>query len=468
MKRVVIVGGGITGLAAAHALEHSGLDCDIRLIESESRLGGNIRTVNHNGFTIDAGPDSWVAAKPHATRLAREVGLGDELIGTRPDTRKVYIVWKKQLHPMPEGLILGIPTEVRPFVATDLLSLDAKLRAGLEPFVPKRDWSGGADESIASFIGRRLGPEICERIAGPLLGGIFAGDPEALSVRACVPQLVEAEAKHGSLIMAMRELRAKRRKAAGAGEGEASAFLSLTRGMGDLVLNLAYKLRRTDVTKSTSVRRVARLEPNDARGRWAVEIQGETIFADDVVLTVPAHAASRMLEEVDASLSALLGTVEYVSTATVFLAYKRYDVRHPLDSVGFLIPRAEGRPILAGTFVSSKWEHRAPAGHVLIRVFIGGAGGERFLEGDDDHLVRVAREQLLDLIGIEAPPVFTKTFRFRKASPQPHVGHLVKMDRIFAKVRGLPGLHVGGNGYIGSGIPDAIRQGEEIATRIVR
>jgi oxygen-dependent protoporphyrinogen oxidase len=468
MKRVVIVGGGITGLALAHALEKSAEPCEVKLIEAGDHLGGNLRTVNHAAFTIDAGPDSWVATKPHATRLAKEVGLGDELIGTKPDTRKVYIVWKKQLHPMPEGLVLGIPTEMKPFLETELLGFDAKLRAGLDLVVPARKWSADEadDESIGAFVARRLGTEVAERIAGPLLGGIHAGDADSISVRAAVPQLVQAEIEHGSLIRAMRALKEKRREATAAGEGESSTFVSLKRGVGDLVLNVAHKLRDAEVTTSCPARRIERLPEGDPRGRWLVEVKGGTLYADDVALTVPAWAAASLVDDLDDELASMLRQVSYVSTATVFLAYKKYDVRHPLDAYGFLVPRAENRPILAGTFVSSKWDHRAPTGQVLLRIFFGGAGNEHVLEHDDDALVRIAREQVKDLLDIQRAPGFAKVFRFDSASPQPNVGHLARMKRILARVADHPGLHAGGNGYLGTGIPDAIKQGEEIAARI--
>lgn len=467
MKRVVIVGGGITGLALAHALEKAEESCPVVLLEGGTHLGGNIQTVRHNGFVIDTGPDSWVATKPHATRLAREVGLGDELIGTRADTRKVYIVWKRELHPMPEGLVLGVPTEWKPMVDSSLLDVDSKLRALLDLVVPKKDLTGDHDESIGSFVSRRLGSDITERIAGPLLGGIFAGDPESLSIKACVPQFVEAEQKYGSLVMAMRALREQRKQQAAEGEREASAFLSLKRGLGDLVVNVAHKLRDAEVRTGEAAVGLGRLEPGDPRGLWAVTTsKGETLHADDVALTVPAHVASRLVADVEPSLASELGEVGYVSTATIFLAFRKYDVRHPLDAVGFLVPKAEGRPILACTFVSSKWDHRAPSGQVLLRVFVGGAGQEHILDRSDDELVQIAREQLQDLLGIDRPPVFSKVFRYEKASPQPTVGHLVRMRNILEHVASLPGLHVGGNGYVGTGIPDAVRQGEEIAGRI--
>lgn len=466
MKRVVVVGGGITGLALAHALEKAAEPCDVKLVEATNHLGGNIVTLHHAAFTIDGGPDSWVATKPHATRLAREVGLGDELIGTKPDTRKVYIVWNKQLHAMPEGLVLGVPTEMKPFVETEILGLDAKLRAALDLVVPAKRWTDDDDESISAFVSRRLGPEVAERIVAPLLGGIFAGDADSLSVRAAVPQLVEAEIQHGSLIRAMRALKEKRRAETAAGDVAPTTFVSLKRGVGDLVLNVAHKLRDAEVTTSCPARRIERLAEGDPRGRWAVELHDRTLYADDVALTVPTHAAAPLVRDVDPVLASMLEEVTYVSTATVFLAYKKYDVRHPLDAFGFLVPRAENRPILAATFVSSKWDHRAPTGQILIRVFIGGAGNEHLVDRDDQALTSIAREQLLDLLGIDRPPAFVKIFRFRGASPQPNVGHLSRMQRILARVAEHPGLHAGGNGYVGTGIPDAIKQGEEIAARI--
>jgi oxygen-dependent protoporphyrinogen oxidase len=472
MKRVVIVGGGVTGLAAAHALEKANERCEVRLLEASSQLGGNLNTIRHNGFIIDTGPDSWIAAKPHATKLAREVGLGDELIGTRPDTRRVYIVWQRKLHPMPEGLILGVPTEVKPLIDSDLLGWDAKLRAGLDLVVPARRWKDDDDESIGAFVERRLGSEVAERIAGPLLGGIFAGDPNALSVRACVPQLVDAEREYGSLVRAMRALREKRRAeatakdAAGGGTAESSAFVSLKRGVGDLVLNVAHKLRDAEVFTRRPARAIAELAPGDARGRWVVETDDGPLHADEVVLAVPANVAAPLVSEVDDELSSMCGAMQYSSAATIFLAYRKFDVRHPLDAVGFLVPHAENRPILACTFVSSKWDHRAPAGQILLRVFVGGARNEGMLDKDDDELVRIARSQMLDLLGIDRSPLFAKVFRFRHTSPQPHVGHIGRVKRLLSQAASHPGLHLGGNGYLGNGIPDAIRQGEEIAARI--
>jgi protoporphyrinogen/coproporphyrinogen III oxidase len=466
MKRVVIVGGGITGLSTAHALEKASEPYDVKIVEAAPRLGGIITTFSYSGFTIDGGPDSWPADKPQATRLAKEVGLGDELIGTRPDTRKVYVVRDKSLHPIPEGLELGVPSSLRPFADTALFGLDTKLRALLEPLVPKKVFAGDEDESIAAFVARRLGSEFYELVAAPLFRAMFAGDPASLSARACVPQLVEAEARSGSLLRAIRALGAAQRERRGPGSSEASAQLSLTRGVGDLVTYVAHRLRDAEISTSRAAKALSLLPPGDRRGTWAIETTTGPLFADHVALTVPANVASRLLGDLDPALSTMLGAVGYTSTASVFLAYRSYDVRHPLDAVGFVVPSGEGRPVLGCTFVSSKWDNRAPSGQALMRVLLGGAGAEHYLTRDDEGLARLARAQLRDVIGIERAPVLTKVFRFDRACPQPAVGHLGRTRRIMERVATWPGLYVGGNGFIGTDIPDSIKQGEEIAARI--
>ncbi len=481
MRRVVVVGGGIAGLAVAHALGRStaraaashGSDgndrsaesaCEVRLLEASDRLGGNIWTTHVDGFVIDAGPDSWLAAKGAAADLTREVGLEGDLIGTRPETRSVHIVWRGRLHAMPEGLVMGIPTRWRPFLDTNLLSLDGKLRAGLDWLIPKKVYAADEDESVAAMVTRRLGPEISERIVSPLLGGIFAGDANALSARVCIPQLVEAEQKYGSLLVAMREVGRQRRAQPGGG----STFLSLREGLGQLVDRLAENLYGARVTFGARVRGLAMLGAGDVRGRWTVPMsEGEILFADDVVLAAPAFASANIVRSVDADVAGALDRLPFTSTATVFLAYREDDVPHALNSVGFLVPRAEGRPILACTFVSSKWEGRAPKGYALWRVFVGGAGNESRLGCDDSVLERLAREQLAQLMGVTQPPCFAKVFRFMNASPQPPPGHAANMDRMFRRLDRYPGLYIAGNGLSGTGIPVAIAQGQAIAERIL-
>jgi oxygen-dependent protoporphyrinogen oxidase len=458
-RHVVIVGGGITGLAAARALEQQVKGpLRVTLLEAADRLGGNISTVRHNGFTVDAGPDSWVSTKPEASKLAEDVGLAKDIISTQESSRKVYILNGGKLAPLPEGFVLGIPTEMTPVLRSGLFTWDEIARMGLDYFVPRRTTT--EDESVADFLARRLGDPIVDKIAGPLLGGIFAGDARTISVRAAFPQFVAAEAKHGSLIRAMQAAKKERKKKDG------SAFLSLKGGMSDLVTATAHLLKVADVRKNERVLHLSRTDAGDARGRFAVETSKEVLFADDVVLAIPPVVARKLLTELSPSFDALYAGLRANSTATVFLGYRSRSVSHPLDATGFIVPATERRPILASTWVTSKWEHRAPAGHVMLRLFFGGASGEEVLESDDYGLVAIARRQLAEIMDITALPVFSRVFRFDKASPQMNVGHLERLKAIQGKLAELPGLYVAANGYQGTGIPDCIKQGIEVAARI--
>ncbi len=462
IPKIVILGGGVTGLAVAHALLRPAGAFDLTLLEREPHLGGNVRTVRREGFVLDGGPDSWVASKPHATALAKSLGLEPRFIPTKPENRHVYIAWGGMLHPLPEGMVLGIPTEILPIVKTPLFSWDAKLRMGLEPLIPPRAWRDDEDESIGDFVARRLGDEVAQRLAGPLLGGIFAGDASELSVRAAFPQFVEAEMRHGSLVRAMRALRAARQSSAG---GEGSAFLSLEGGLGELIDALAARIApQVSLRTGTAARRVTAREG----GGFHVELtNGETIDADDLVLASPLPVTATLARDVDPALADALAAFDAASTATVFLAYPESAVTRKLDATGFLVPREMRRPILASTWVSSKWEHRAPEGTVLLRVFFGGSTGEAILENGDGELVSLAREELSTLMGIEATPLFTHVFRFTRASPQPRVGHLGRVRAVKEHLRRWPGLHIAGNGFEGTGIPDCIRFAEGVAEAIL-
>jgi protoporphyrinogen/coproporphyrinogen III oxidase len=461
-RRVIVVGGGVTGLSTAYRLGREG-GVAVTLLESAPRLGGNIVTERRDGFTLDGGPDSWVATKPHATALARELGLDGELVPTVEATRRVYVAWRGTLHAVPEGLILAVPTRITPVLESRLFSWGAKVRMGMEVFVP-RSKAGDEDESIGDFVRRRLGREVTERLAAPLLGGIFAGDAASLSMRATFPQLVDMEQKHGSLIRAMRAAR----KAQPPGKKPPSAFLSLRGGMEGLVRALGANLAGVQIETGAQVRAVARLPDGDSRGRYELSVAGRpSRFADDVVLAVPAWSAADALRPLDAPTADLLAGIPYLSTATVFLAFRRADVDHPLDAVGFIVPREQGRPMLAATWVSSKWDHRAPEGSVLMRAFFGGAWGEGDLARDDVGLAALALEEMRRWMHLKGDPIFTRVFRFTRASAQPLVGHLTRMKGVRERLARWPGLYVGGNGYDGIGIPDCVKQGEEIARSIL-
>jgi oxygen-dependent protoporphyrinogen oxidase len=485
-KHIVVLGGGITGLSAAHALASraraSGRAVRVTVLEGSGRLGGNLVTMREGGFVLDGGPDSWVSSKPQATALAKELGLEGALVGTNPHNRRYFVAWGEELHPVPEGLVLGVPTRLMPLAASRLFTWRGKARMAMEPFVPARRGGPEDDESIASFAARRLGKEAADRLVAPLLGGISAGDANDISLRAAFPQLAAMEAKHGSLVRGM--IAAKRARPEGgkpngdgaspapAGAGSkpgapSSAFVSLRGGVGDLVVALARRLEEEGVTVRTNARAAALAR--DERGGWTVRTaDGETLHADAVLVAVPAHVASGLLRPIDPSVADRLADIRFGSTATVFLGYRRGEVKHPLDGVGFVVPRSQGRPILAGTWVSSKWDDRAPQGHVLVRAFFGGAWGEGVLDRDDAGLVELARDELSGLMGLHAEPVLARVFRFHRATAQMRVGHLSSMASTKARLAEVaPGLLLAGGGYDGVGIPDCVRQAQQAAGELL-
>jgi oxygen-dependent protoporphyrinogen oxidase len=451
-KRVVIVGAGMTGLACAWALREK---CEVVVVEASDRVGGNVRTIREDGFVMDAGPDAWLASKPEASALAREVGLSGEAMGTRPENRRVYVAWGGKLHAMPEGVVLGVPTRIAPMLTTRLFSLPGKLRMGLEPLVPRR--RGQGEETVAGFIGRRLGREAVTRLARPLLGGIFAGDVDRISVDAAFPQLVEHEAKYGSLIVAMRSMR-KRNSAAGA-----SAFLSLRSGMSTFPETLARKLG--NVRLGARVEKITRA----ARGFEVVVSERDVTPCDAVVLTVPPHVCAALASGLDGEASEIVSTIRCGSSAAVFLAYRQKDVAHPLDASGFVVARPPDskESLAAATFVTSKWEDRAPEGYVLLRAFLGGAGREAVLARDDAELALLARTELARFIGRLGEPVLARVFRHDRASPQPDLGHLERMRALGERLARVPGMYVIGNGYGGTGIPDCIKQANAVAKALL-
>jgi len=475
-RRVVIVGGGITGLSAAHRLLQKGADAagaplSVTLLEARPRLGGNIQTERRDGFVIDGGPDAFVAARPHATALCKELGLAERLIPTSEKSRKVYIRQGGVEHLLPEGVVLGIPTRLWPLVRTRLFSWPGKLRMGLDLVLPRR--RGGPDESVGSFMRRRLGREAVERLAEPLLGGIYAGNVDALSLRQAFPQLLELEEKYGSLIRGTLAQKAKR--PAPRGGKPPSVFYSLLGGMGELVETLARSVDKLGgvIRVGAEVEAVAEGdaghdgEPSGARLRVVVRGDAEAIAADDVILCAPAFASADALDGLDRELSRLLRQIPYVSTATVSLAFPRADVPHALDASGLILPKGEKRDVLATTFVSSKWVGRAPADVALLRVFVGGYRDPGALGQSDDDLVAMSRRELGALVGVRARPILARVFRYERGNAQPSIGHPERLARMRSLARQHPGLHLAGAAFDGVGIPDCIRQAEEVVARIV-
>lgn len=463
-KKVVIIGGGITGLSTAYFLQEkikeAGLPIDCTLVEAESRFGGKVVTDRVDGFVIEGGPDSFITQKPGALALCKKLGLTDRLIQTNPVEKAIFILSDGKLRRMPEGFNLMVPGRVMPFLWSPLVSPFGKARMGLDLMIPRR--AGAGDESIASFVRRRLGQEAVEQFAEPILAGIYAGDVEKLSMLATFPQFAQMEREHGSLVWAMwmRRWDAARQPPR---KSEWSLFVSLRDGLAGLVEAVRAKLDRTTLLSGRKV-----IGVGSHGGRFEVSLDGERLSADAVVITTKTHTAADWIEGWDATLAKLLRENDYVSTATVSLGFRKADVPHPLNGFGFVIPRREKRKIMAATWTSTKFPGRAPEGHVLIRSFLGGAHREEVVGLDDDALISMVREELRSILKIEAAPVVSRLFRWIKANPQYNVGHLDWADAVEIETAKHPGLFLAGAAYRGVGLPDCIHQGKETAEKISR
>ena len=457
--RLVVVGGGIAGLTAAHrAVEISRereTALELTVLEARDRLGGTIETEHAGGFLVETGPDSFLSEKPWALALCRRIGLESRLVGTDDRFRRVFVWFGKRLHPVPDGFQLLAPTRLTPFITSSLFSWPGKLRMALDVILPR---GGGGDESLGAFVRRRLGREALERIAQPLVAGIYTADPDELSLLATMPRFVELERRERSLIVGLWKA-SRKAPAASTSGARWSLFVSLAGGMGELIAALASRL------PSDAVRLKHRVGGTERRGvQWRVTTEeAGAIDADAVIVATETHAASRLLRYVDPPLATMLETIPYASSATVSLGYRRADVAHPLDGFGFVVPRAEHRDLLACTFSSVKYPGRAPERHVLIRCFVGGALNAAALERSDDEIVERVRRELGEALGITAAPMLTRVARHPASMPQYAVGHLTTVETIERRLAAIPGLLLAGGGYRGVGIADCVRSGEAAA-----
>jgi oxygen-dependent protoporphyrinogen oxidase len=458
MKRIAIIGGGISGLSAAFALEkhrRAGAALEYVVYESTSRLGGVLVTERVDGCLVEAGPDSFLTEKPWASDLCREVGLGDQLIGSNDADRKTYILVKGRLALIPDGLMFMVPTKIMPTVLSPLFSLRTKLRMAGEWFHPPR--KADADETVAAFVERHYGPEMVDRLADPLLSGVYGGEASQLSVRAVLPRFTEMEASHGSLGRAM--LAARKRMAQASKAPARPLFTSLKDGMQQLVDAVVSRLPASALRTNTSVRAV---QPN--REGWSLSADNSNNF-DAIIFATPARTAAELLRSASTELASELAAIQYTSSVTVNLGYDR-SVRAALPpGFGFLVPRSEGKRMLAATFVHNKFPHRAPDDRALLRCFVGGARSEQILQTPDEELIRIIREELNQIIGVKANPLFTRVYRWKGAMAQYGVGHLERLQRIETLLQQLPGLTLAGNGYRGIGVPDCVRSGSDAANK---
>jgi len=442
---VAVIGGGIAGLAAAYELQLRGLN--VRLLEASSRLGGVIRTECVDGWVIAGGPDALLVQKPAAVKLCRELRLGDRLVSTRIP-RTAYVLRDGRLRPLAEGSFLGFPVGAGALVRSSLFSWPGKLRMACEVVVP---CAQGGDESIASFIRRRFGKEALDYLAEPLLAGIHAGDAERLSIHALFPRFADAERRTGSVLRSLRALHVR--------PSQQGAFLSLPGGLGELVDTLSLALRPDTVRLATAVTHLHRAEV------FRVQSRDAALQARAVILSVPAYVAAGLLRGIDATLAGFCDAVPYASTATVAVGYRRDQVRHPLAGTGFVVPRVERNPLLAATWVSSKWPGRAPDGHVLLRGYLGGGRDPHRLDQTDADLIRAATDALTDALGIRGDPAVTRLARFSRQSPQYEVGHLQRVASIEERLASMPGLFLAGSGFRAIGIPDCVADARDTAVR---
>jgi protoporphyrinogen/coproporphyrinogen III oxidase len=473
MNRIVVVGGGIAGLSAAYYAQKNIPDAHVTLIESASQWGGKITTdrvaFDDGQFIIEGGPDTFLASKPWGVALCKELGLGERLHGTNQNKKNTYVLNKGRLLPLPEGLAMMIPSDVPSILRSRLISWFGKTRMGLDFLLPAKnvnpDKTGASgDESLGSFVSRRLGREAYENLIEPLMSGIYAGDGDQLSLASTFPYLRDLEIKHGSLARGAIEMRKKMNANGQKIQGSRSAFLTPTTGLAEIVEALVERLKsKVDLRLNTRVTSITR---NLERGTWSVILDAETLDADGVILATPAYVSGRLLASFDPELGSTLQSIPYASTATVSLAYRLSNVPRELDGYGYVIPRREGRKALACTWTSTKFPHRAPEGYALIRVFVGRAGQD--IPWDEGELLDVAKEESKLTLGITAEPLISRVFLWDKAMPQYNLGHPEILKRIDIALEKHPGLALAGNGYRGIGIPDCIHSGELAVERVLK
>ena len=473
MRRAIIIGGGLSGLSTAYYLQQevarSRLDIETILIEKENRFGGCIVTDEVEDFIIEGGPDCFLAEKPWAIQLCEELGLGDRLLCTNEENRRVFILSSGKLHQLPEGFMLMVPTSITPFLKSSLISLPGKVRMAMDLFLPRKRTD--EEENLAQFVQRRLGNEALEKIAEPLVAGIHAGTPETMSLSSTFPRFIQLEEEYRSLILGML---ARRRKASEFTKKRSgpkrTMFMSLVAGMMELTDAIQGRLDEGSLLPDKKVVRINHIGKATTRDHSPYEVHledGEILEADSVVLATPTYITAELLQEMAGTQAEVLLSIPYVSTATISLVYRASEIHHPLDGFGFVIPRAERRKIMASTWTSVKFPHRSRPDSVLLRAFVGGAHNEDLVGLDDEEMLKVVRGELMDIMGITAQPIITRIYRWDKSMPQYMLGHAERLSHLEEELLHYPGLYLTGCAYRGIGISDCIHDGKLTAKRIL-
>ncbi len=470
-RTVVIVGGGISGLATAFALQEqaaqAGLPLRCTILESDPSWGGKIVTHRIGDIVTEAGPDSFLSQKQAGLDLCTKLGLADQLINTNETGKKACVLHRGRLHDLPEGLLSFVPKQLGPFLQSGLLSWVGLVRMGLEFAVPPG--SPRDDESLAEFLRRRFGVQAYERLLEPLMAGIYAGDAEQMSLRATFPRFFELEQQHGSIMRGMMAAK-KSASSSASSQPRRTMFVSLKNGLSELVSALTTRLMQQGVELRAGVQVDALRVRSHELGRWMYDLilqDGSALSAESVVLATPAYVSADLLRPLTPIAGGLLDLIPYASTATIAMAFPR-SLTSAIDGFGFIIPRQEQRHLIAATWTSLKWPHRAPSDQLLVRCYVGGVGREDILQREDQALVATVREELASICGIKVDPIYTEVNRWWKAMPQYTIGHLDRLVQLDAALSRYPGLVLTGAAYRGVGIPDCIRDGAVAAGQVVR
>ncbi len=485
LKRVIIIGGGVTGLGAAYKIRRAadaGHDVEFVLVEKDSRLGGKLATdiiidpETGSRFVVDGGSDAFITEKPGVHRVAKMLGIFDDETPTCDENKKTLIVKNNRLVELPDGIMMFAPTKMLPMATTSLYSWPAKFRMAFDILLPRKErWADGDtaqqhDETLESFVVRRMGRESLDRLAEPLVGGVHASDPALMSLAATFPSLLEMEQKYGSLVLGFLAQRKKveaikKKYPAKPGAKRRTFFTSFLEGMQFFAEKLADASGRAHIRTGLTASRLVRVENG-----WQVHLDnGEVLDGDAVIMATEGWAAQGLMGDTDSRVAELLGQIPFSSSATVPMAFKAEDCPFDTRFFGILCPLIEGRPVMAITMSSSKWPDRTPEGRVMLRGFVGGPSNQEIMEKTDDELIEIVRQQLVEVLGVkpDAKPVFARVFRWTKGMPQYTMGHLDRVDEIEARMSGIQGLALAGGSYRGVGIPNCLESGEKAVSKVL-
>ncbi len=468
--RVGIVGAGITGLSAALRLlkQHPRLHVDV--FEASDRAGGTIETEHRDGFLIEHGPDSFITTRPGGLELCRDLGITEELIGTCSDCRRSLVLRNGRPLPVPEGFMLMAPQRLSSILTTPVLSLRGRLRLLAEVFQPRGP--AGTDETLASFVRRRFGQEAFDRLVQPLIGGIYTSDPEKLSLQATLPRFPDMEQQFGSVIRGTLKNRFAARSETSDGSGARyGLFVTHRDGLSALIDRLVDALNRTGRCRLHLNCPVGGITPvDDSRTPWQISFRRDATPQrfSGLIVTTPAWIAGELTASLDDRLSGLLRDIEYASTAIVTSTHRLDEFEHPLDAFGLVIPIIEGRDVLAISFSSRKFPHRAPDGHVVLRTFVGGATQPELLDLSDDQILERVQKEMRSLLGLKTTLRSADVWRHLRAMPQYHVGHRDRIAAVEQRMQAHGGLELAGNAYAGVGLPDCITSARQAADRLLK